>query len=63
LILWEWKLVSLHENTLWNTGVLNSWFDDVDGVVIKIVVDDAFSHSEILVGIFDNWFLEIGVKT
>jgi len=51
--------VSLHEDSLWNSGVLNSWLDDVDGIVIKIVVDSAFSDSVVLIGIFNNWFLEI----
>jgi hypothetical protein len=34
LIFWEWKLMSLQEGTLWNTGVLNLWFIDVDSVII-----------------------------
>jgi len=51
--------VSLHEDSLWNSRVLNSWLDDVDGIVIKIVVDSAFSDSVVLIGIFNNWFLEI----
>ena len=62
-ILWSWELVSLHEDSLWNSRVLNSWLDDVDGIVIKIVVDSAFSDSVVLIGIFNNWFLEIRVKT
>ena len=34
--------------------------NDVDGVIIKIVEDDALSDSEVLVGVFNNWLLEIG---
>jgi hypothetical protein len=55
--------VSLHEDSLWNSGVLNSWLDDVDGIVIKIVVDSAFSDSVVLIGIFNNWLLEITGET
>ena len=62
-ILWSWELVSLHEDSLWNSGVLNSWLDDVDGIVIKIVVDSAFSDSVVLIGIFNNWLLEITGET
>jgi hypothetical protein len=62
-ILWSWELVSLHEDSLWNSGVLNSWLDNVDGIVIKIVVDSAFSDSVVLIGIFNNWLLEITGET
>lgn len=62
VIIRVWQLMSLEEDALWNTSVLNSWLNDVDGVIIEIVVDDAFSESEILIGILDNWLLEIGIK-
>ena len=52
--------MSLQENSLWDTGVLNSVLDDVDGVIIKVVEDDALSNSEVLVGVFNDWLLEIG---
>ena len=58
-IFWSWELVSLHEDSLGDSGVLNSWLDDVDGVVIKIVVDGALSESIVLIGILNNWLLEI----
>jgi len=51
--------VSFHEDTLWDTGVLNSWLDDVDGVVIKVVVDNTLSQSVVLIGVFNDWFLEV----
>jgi hypothetical protein len=34
----------------------------VDGVIIEIVVDSAFSKSVVLVGVFNNWLLEITVE-
>ena len=34
--------------------------NDVEGVIIKVVEDDALSDSEVLVGVLNNWLLEIG---
>lgn len=31
----------------------------MDGIVIKIVVNGAFSESVVLISIFNNWLLEI----
>jgi len=58
----KWQFVTLKENSLWNSGVFNSWFFDVEGVIIKIIVNNAFSNSKVLVSIFNNWFLEISVE-
>jgi hypothetical protein len=54
--------VSLQEYALWDSGVLYSRLDDVDGVIVEIVVDDALSNSIVFVGIFDNWLLEIAME-
>tara|TARA_B110000285_G_scaffold147798_1_gene164987 strand:+ start:177 stop:377 length:201 start_codon:yes stop_codon:yes gene_type:complete len=62
LVLWVWELVSLQEDSLRDSRVLDSWLDDVDGVIVQIVVNGAFSNSEILVGVFDNWFLEVAME-
>ena len=62
LVLWVRQLVSLQEDSLRDTGVLDSWLDDVDGVVIKVVVDDALPDSVVLVSVFDNWLLEVSVE-
>jgi hypothetical protein len=58
LIFWKRKLVSLEEDSLWNSRVLYSTFDDVDGVVIQVVHDDAFSNSVIFIWVLNNWLLE-----
>jgi hypothetical protein len=50
--------MSLHEDTLRNTRVFNSWFNDVDCVIVKIVINDALANSEIFISIFNDWFLE-----
>ena len=34
----------------------------MESIIIKIVVDDALSDSEVLIGIFNYWFLEIGIE-
>jgi len=62
LIIWVWELVSLEENSLWNSRVLNSMLNDVDGVIIEVVEDNAFSNSEVLICIFNNGLLEIGIE-
>jgi hypothetical protein len=55
--------MSLKENTLWDTRVLNSWLENMNGIVIKIVVQNTFSDSEVFVTILNNWFLEITVES
>ena len=62
LVIWVRQLVSLQEDSLRDTRILDSWLDDVDGVVIKVVVDDALPDSVVLVGVFDNWLLEVSVE-
>jgi len=54
--------VSLEEDSLGNSRVLYSSFNDVDGVVVQVVHDYAFSDSVIFVGVFNNWLLEKGIK-
>lgn len=54
--------MSLEEDALRDTGIFNSGLDDVNGVVVEVVVDDAFSDSVIFVGILYNWLLEISVE-
>lgn len=55
--------MSLKENALWDTRVLNSWLKNMNGIVIKIVVQNAFSDSEVFVAIFNDWLLEKAVKS
>lgn len=63
VILEVWELMSLEENTLWDTRVLNSWLENMNGIVIKIVVQNTFSDSEVFVTILNNWLLEITVES
>jgi hypothetical protein len=60
--MWVWEFVPLQEDSLWDTRVLNSWLDDMDGVVIKIVKENALSNSVVFVGVLNNWFLEITLE-
>ena len=62
LIIWEWKLVSLKEDTLWNSRVLNLRLKDVDGIVIKEIVNPALSASKVFIWIFNNWLDEEGFE-
>jgi hypothetical protein len=54
--------VSFHEDALRDTGILDSWLDDVDGVVIEVVVDNTLSQSVVFVSVFNDWFLEVSRK-
>lgn len=62
VVLWERYLMSLQEDSLGNTRVLNLWLEDVDGVIVEEVVDSALSGSEVFVWIFDNWLDEKGIE-
>ena len=57
-LVWFRQLVSLEEDSLWDAGVLYSALNDVHCVVIKIIVKNALADSEILIRVFNNWFLE-----
>lgn len=54
--------MSLQENTLRNSWILNAVLNDVNGVVFKVKVDDTFAHAEVFVAIFNNWLLEVGFE-
>ena len=54
--------MSLEEDTLWDSGVFNSVLNDMDGVIIKVIVDNALSDSEVLIWVFNDWFLEESVE-
>jgi hypothetical protein len=54
--------MALQKDTLRNTTVLDSLFNDVKGIIIKIVIDNAFSNSVIFVRIFNYWFLEVSIE-
>ena len=54
--------MSFQKDALRNTCILNSWLDDVDRVIVKIVEDNAFSNSEIFISILNDWFLEVSVE-
>ena len=62
LVIWIWKLMSLQKDSLRHSRVLNSWLDDVDGVIVKVVVDSTLSDSIVLIGVFHNWFLEVSTE-
>ena len=62
LIIGERKLVSLEEDALGDTRVLNARLDDVKGVVIKVIEDDALADAEVFVGVFDDGLLEESVE-
>ena len=58
-LVWFGQLVSLEEDSLWNSWVLYSALNDVDSVIIKVIVKNAFADSVVLIRVFNNWFLEV----
>ena len=54
--------MAFQKYSLGNTTVFNSALDDVDGVVIQIVVYDAFSDSIVFIWIFNDWLLEVSIE-
>ena len=54
--------MSLKEDALRDTRVLNTWLDDVESIILEIVVQDALSNSEVFVGVFNNGFLEVDIE-
>ena len=59
---WLWKLMSLKENSLWDSRVLNLWLNDVEGIIIQVEVDDALSDTVVLVLVLNNWLKEVGFE-
>jgi hypothetical protein len=54
--------VSLQENALRNTAVFNSILQDVKSIIIKVIVNSAFSDAVVFIRILNNWLLEIGLE-
>jgi hypothetical protein len=51
--------MTLKEDALGDTGVNNTWLNNVEGIVFEIVEDDTLADSVVLVGVFNDWFLEV----
>jgi hypothetical protein len=54
--------VSFQEDTLRDTTVLNSVFQNVEGVIIEIIVNSAFTDAIVFIGILNDGLLEIGLE-
>jgi hypothetical protein len=55
-------LVSLEEDTLRDTAILNSVFQNVESIIIEIIVNSAFADAVVFIGIFNDGLLEIGLE-
>lgn len=53
------NLVSLEENSLRDTAILNSIFEDMKSIIIEIVINSAFTDTIILGGVLNNGLLEV----
>ena len=55
--------MALEEDSLRKAGILLPVLEDMDGVVFQVVKHGAFVDAEVLILGFDNWLLEVGIKT
>lgn len=58
----DWDLMSLQEDALGDATVFNSLLNDMDGIIVQIVVDDALPDSEVLIWVLNYWLLEVGCE-
>ena len=54
--------MSLEENSLRDSRVLNLWLNDMEGIIIQIEVDDALSDTVVLVLVLNNWLEEVAFE-
>jgi hypothetical protein len=54
--------MTLQEDSLGDARVLDAGLNDVQGVVLKIVEDNALTEAVVFVGVFSNGLLEVGVE-
>lgn len=52
--------MTLKENTLRDSRVLDTGLKDVNSVIFEVVVDSALAETVVLSGTFNNWLLEEG---
>ena len=45
-----------------NSCVLDTVFDDVDGVVFEVVVENALANAVVFVGVFNDGLLEVSFE-
>jgi hypothetical protein len=54
--------VALKENTLRDTRVFDAGLNNVHGVILKVVENNALAETIVFVRVFDNGLLEVGVE-
>jgi len=54
--------VAFQKYTLRNSTIFNFVLANMQCVIIEIVIDCAFSDTIILIRIFNDWFLEVGLE-
>ena len=54
--------MSFQKYSLWYATVLNPLLNDVEGVIVQVVVNYAFSESIIFIWVFHNAFLEVAIE-
>jgi len=54
--------VAFQEHSLGDAAVLDACLEDMECVVIEVVEYCALAYSVVLVRVFNDWLLEIGVE-
>ena len=54
--------MAFQKYSLRNATIFNSALNDVNGIVVKVVVDNTLSDSVVLVGVLNDWLLEEAVE-
>lgn len=54
--------MAFQKYTLWNSTIFNLVFNDVYGIIFKVVVYYTLSDSVVFIWVFNDWLLEIGVE-
>ena len=54
--------MTFEKDTLGKSSIFDFRLSDVDGIVIKMIVDDTVSDSVVLTGIFMNSLLEVAFE-
>lgn len=56
------NFMTFEKDTLGKSSIFDFRLSDVDGIVIKMIVDDTVSDSVVLTGIFMNSLLEVAFE-
>lgn len=54
--------MAFEENTLGNTRVFNTRLNNVHGVILEVIENDALTETVVLIGVLNDGFLEVSIE-